>query len=474
MGSMTAKPTPPSAVDSPVEKEQTRTTQTPLPQQQANNLSLQRIDEAAPPIQFATTHYLHSIPREMRLSAEAAMNETAMYLDPLLQKRQYVFEFNPSIVILPENQKTLPEAVYLACYRVSTYHGCFHQVREGRHRNYIGIALLDAQLQILQETTIDPAGKLGRFEDFRLFVLHNELYLTSFDWLRRFWIIAPPTLATVAVIPSLTPSNWTITVEIFSRCSRDEHLRNHAKNLVYFTPPLSSPATLSSVFNESSSSSNITNVIIMEPYPMATKEIISEVSCDDRNESIVMQTIELTRERPSPTFRTTDQDYLEKSPGMRQPVLTEDRGNYCCASLKHQGDVYLLGVSHVKTPYFNRPAPLNPNMNQYFSRFYAMESVPPYNVVAQTGKFCFGHHFDTNHLTNELPVPHYANLTTWRRMTLNNQTYDCPGIHFVSGMTDDAMDPNNKLIIGYGVNDCFARLVVVLKSDVARMLFGSP
>ena len=59
-------------------------------------------------------------------------------------------------------------------------------------------------------------------------------------------------------------------------------------------------------------------------------------------------------------------------------------------------------------------------------------------------------------------------------MTLGNETYNCPRVHFVSGMTDDAMDPGNKLILGYCVNDCFARFVVVLKSDVERMLFGAP
>jgi hypothetical protein len=439
--------------------------------------TLLRLDEAAPPATYAVSHFLRSsIPADMRLPHHRAANEELLYSDPLLQKRRYVFEFNPSIVVLPDSQRGVaPNATYLACYRVSTQHACFHQERNDiRHRNYIGFAVLDASLNILLETTINPSNPLRRFEDFRLFVLRDELYVASFQSLHRFWIFDPPASSEggrrnsgTVVAPTLTPnqtSNLTITIERFRRCSRDPEVSRTAKSLTYFAMPNGS--------------------IVMEPYPMVEKEFISDVACnsDAANASIGKVGIPLPKatKLPAPTFRTTDEAYLTKTPGMRLPALTSDRGSYCCATIEHQGATYLLGVSHLKTRYFNGPAPRNPVANQYFTRFYAMRSQPPYEVVAQSGKFCFGAHWghmnmypvNTNNDRTYVPDP-YLNLTSTRRLELGNESFMCPGIHFVSGMTDDATDPKNRLVIGYGVNDCFARMVVVEKAHVEQMLFGN-
>jgi hypothetical protein len=406
-----------------------------------------RLDEAAPTVKYAKTHFLHSIPLTMRLSIEAALNKTVMYQDPFLQRRRYVFEFNPSIIRLPEHQKTSKEAVYLASYRISTQHACFHQQRnEIRHTNYIGFAVLDAQLQILQETTLNPYEPLQRFEDFRLFVLNDELYVASFTSLHRFWIVPPTEKSGFGPVISLTgksPSNLTVTIERTGRCSRDPSVHRAGKSLVYFTNP--------------------EGKVLMEPFPMKTKEVIPEVSCEYRNESLVTESVHMTLPLPAPSFNTTDQLYFQE-PHLRKPAITGDRGSYCCATIEHGGRSYLLGVSHLKTRYFNTPAPNNPAPNQYFSRFYAMDTLPPYNVVAQSGKFCLGWN------VSEHPVWYYANLTSGRRLKLGNETMNCPGIHFVSGMTD-AVDPT-QLIIGYGVNDCFARFAIVAKAEVAQMLFG--
>lgn len=447
----------------------------PTNRSQPSSLLL-RLDEAAPPARYAVTHFLRSsIPVEMRLPPWRAVDNKLLYADPLLQKRRYVFEFNPSVVVLPMSQRGVaPNATYLACYRVSTQHACFHQERNDiRHKNYIGFAVLDANLNMLLETTINPANPLRRFEDFRLFVLRDELYVASFQSLHRFWIYDPPTSqggrrnGETVVAPTLTPdhkSNLTITIEKFRRCSRDPEISRTAKSLTYFAMPNGS--------------------IVMEPFPMVDKEVIPDELCnnggDAQNTSILKASIPLPKSKlPAPTFRTTDEVFLTKTPGMRLPALTSDRGSYCCATIDHEGASYLLGVSHLKTRYFNGPAPRNPVANQYFTRFYAMRSEPPYEVVAQSGKFCFGAHWGHmkfHPLSDDedrtyVPDP-YRNLTSTRRLELGNESYACPGIHFVSGMTDDATDPKNRLVIGYGVNDCFARMVVVEKADVARMLFG--
>ena len=406
--------------------------------------SILRLDEAAPPIRYATSHFLRSIPSSMRLPIEAGLNETVLYSDPWIQKRRYVFEFNPSIVKLPDHQKTLPSAAYLACYRVSTQHACFHQERNGiRHMNYIGFAVLDSQLQVLQETTVDPTIVFKkRYEDFRLFLLNDDLYVASFFALHRFWIVPPVKQISKAVeLPALKPCNLSVSVEQSRLCSRDRSVRKTGKSLVYFEDK--------------------DGKLLMESYPMQRKEIIPDVSCDNRNASLLLQYVPLNRSLPEPTFNTTDDLYFQQ-PNLRKPGITGDRGSYCCATIERGGRTYWLGISHLKTRSFKMPTPQNPAPNQYFSRFYAMDMTHPYDVVAQSGKFCLGANVSEN-------VWYYANLTSSRRLQLGNETMNCPGIHFVSGLTDSE-DPS-QLIIGYGINDCFARFVVVDKAEVAHMLW---
>ena len=50
------------------------------------------------------------------------------------------------------------------------------------------------------------------------------------------------------------------------------------------------------------------------------------------------------------------------------------------------------------------------------------------------------------------------------------RTFNCPRIHFVTGMVENADDPS-KVIIFYGVNDCVPRMIVVDKAEIIQMLF---
>ena len=55
------------------------------------------------------------------------------------------------------------------------------------------------------------------------------------------------------------------------------------------------------------------------------------------------------------------------------------------------------------------------------------------------------------------------------RMDLFNDTFDCPSIHFVSGISEYIGD-SSKAILSYGVNDCYPRMIVVEKKDIERSL----
>ena len=103
----------------------------------------------------------------------------------------------------------------------------------------------------------------------------------------------------------------------------------------------------------------------------------------------------------------------------------------------------------------------------FFSLFYAFEKQSPYAAVAWSGKFCLS--FASEEESRQNPY------TGWNKKPLDyvgGETLDCPAIHFVSGMSEDAKD-QSKVIIAYGVNDCTPRMVKLDKSEIVRMLFPS-
>ena len=150
-------------------------------------------------------------------------------------------------------------------------------------------------------------------------------------------------------------------------------------------------------------------------------------------------------------------------------LLTSERGSACCAPIQHRGTDYLLGISHSKFKFRNKKTrnslPGNVSANNFFSSFYMMQAEPPYSVVAFSGKFCLGFG-DENEVSTQNP---YARATLDRLLRLGNDSFDCPKIHFVSGMVDTP--DGEHVIIAYGVGDCTPRMVKVRKNDVLRILF---
>jgi hypothetical protein len=133
--------------------------------------------------------------------------------------------------------------------------------------------------------------------------------------------------------------------------------------------------------------------------------------------------------------------------------------------------------------------------NHYLSRLYAFEQEAPFSIVARSGYFCLGfpspneqrqqHRKDVE---DEESNPPLVQVTSWRKLVLakpTNQTatnmsstenslvFDCPRIHFVSGMTMDATN-SSLVIIAYGVNDCLSRFVRVHLDDLKQLLFTGP
>ena len=153
-------------------------------------------------------------------------------------------------------------------------------------------------------------------------------------------------------------------------------------------------------------------------------------------------------------------------------MFVHDRGSTCCVDILHQGQRYLLGISHPKTPYPGKFLPSNVVPNTYFSRFYAFQDQPPYTVVARTGKFCLGYPAkDDNSQQHPLWDLTASNRTHDYLMFGGTHMRTCPRIHFVLGMVDKYND-DDKIVVSYGVGDCLSRFVELDKADIAKLLWN--
>ena len=87
-----------------------------------------RCDEVFPTTLHARTLQLKSVPTENRIPPEAVSNITHYFSRPqnVAPFREYFFDYNPSIIMIPQHQVTMQSAVYLASFRVSNLGYCFH------------------------------------------------------------------------------------------------------------------------------------------------------------------------------------------------------------------------------------------------------------------------------------------------------------------------------------------------------------
>lgn len=435
-----------------------------------------RLDDAAPRVHAAVTHHLQSVAPRSRLNAKALQNLTQHFSKKrnVYPARDYLFEFNPSLVQLPVNQVEPTNrqcngapVVYLASFRVSNMHNCItdHDSllravggnwprRPGQVKDYVGLALLRADLSICAETVIDAKAVTHKLQDVRLYVLQNQIYLGSYHRMTPLWVVPPVHLPPneTMTVPGLWESSLAVTMRTFGSCSKDREVQRKGKNLNYFV--------------------DADNRTMMEVSPKGPKEEIDLHSRCTRAEPeappghfvVSNQTV------PLPSFRTIDELHFARN-GFVEPPITDDRGSACCVPIVVNGRRLLLGIAHSKIKY-NHKAGTDAwrgkqllKANHFFSSFYAMQNQAPYQVVAQSGKFCFG--FGTDRDSTDNPYTE-MNLEILQVM---GETYECPRIHFVSGMVEKA-DDASKLIIAYGVNDCVPRMVVVGKAEIIQMLFS--
>jgi hypothetical protein len=189
----------------------------------------------------------------------------------------------------------------------------------------------------------------------------------------------------------------------------------------------------------------------------------------DREGFLGFEQVELNKAlktEPNATFLTETENHLFKNRAM---LIERDSGSTCCVKINWKADdseeerELFLGFSHRKT--LNHPKRFQ---YSYVSRVYAFEPNPPFEIVARSGFFCLG--FATENEKKVSDNEQVRGAANDYKMKLWKQTYGgCPRIHFVTGITEKYGD-EETVIISYGVNDCYPRMIEVSKEFLMSLL----
>lgn len=169
-----------------------------------------------------------------------------------------------------------------------------------------------------------------------------------------------------------------------------------------------------------------------------------------------------TKYEPDPSYATIE------STAHQSPITDRDSGSACCVPISWSDEdgsrLLLLGFSHRKTR--KRP---KENAYNYVSRVYAFEPMPPFDVVARSGLFCLGFASNTTSETEQTSNEQVAGATSTYKLKIQETQFDCPRIHFITGVAEKIGD-EDTIIVSYGVNDCYPRMMEVKKSFLVSLL----
>lgn len=455
-----------------------------------------RYDSVGPVILNAKTHYLHSIDEKHRIPTsiltDPKQNLTHYFASLNKQNqapKQYLFEYNPSIVPWQSNSSSSNnnhnEAVYLVSYRVATTQGCFpvettlqmiggewESDRIPQKKDYLGLALLREDLSVVDEAIIDFPRPFRKREDFRLFILHHQLFVATYCKLTPMWVYHKDDERTYKETEfdgkpvenwkanNVFPSNLRVRIgSDITQCAKEPSDNKHAKNLNYFV--------------------NKQGETMVELFPLGPHVVRPLFRVLNASAPVPGREDDISNDyMPSPSFYTLEEPLLAQEYNFFEAPFTQDRGGACCIEITDPQQLskkLWLGVSHAKTPHARRNLAGKLKSNQYLSRWYAFEQDDPFKVVAVSGYFCLSSLPGSAAMHAEAikanPLMSHAAATA--QWTLGRITISCPVIHFVTGMTEKVSD-NSKLIIAYGVGDCSSWFVEVTKAQVVELLFDGP
>lgn len=410
--------------------------------------------------------------------------------------------------------EVLPQLpLYIATYRVTEIHNCFNNnhsllVKFGndypdwnkRHRRgrlkseYLGVALLDENLDIITDITVTLFGGIfGKkdYEDYRVFNLRGgsdsangdereQLYLSTFEYIVPIQLsllsnndnnTKPiPPLSDFLEIPPAFPSYVSSSKRSLSSPSFQLWARNYtscaqgnrrAKNLMYFDKSTStSPAKEMRV------------VDFQNPMRVHSVDLDQKCNASLKEQPPYLDALQGKKPPPArPSFDTMDKELFGENFG--NDFLSGERGSGCCTRIqKNQipaittkttpsghnktnnnnnddddDDTLLVAIVHHKTkPKIERAGGVK---YMYLSRFIAFLPGEPYTVVARSGFFCLGNPSEEEMLGDNEEIPfdskefhkYFLKVSPLRmkNVTLPN----CSRIHFVMGMIDKAKTNRN-------------------------------
>lgn len=420
-----------------------------------------RHDAAAPAEVTSQSHLLTSIPEQYRLPRAAIQDLTKFFNefkeDARFPARIYLFAYNPSMVRLPETVARATGATYASSYRVTAFQYCFRHkyskyvfnIKDSYPsdapplQGLVAIALLRDDLSIIHEMVVDVSSIFPKFEDARLFLLQGQLYMSSFEYIVPFWLSTDGGEVVLRDYWNPGKNDFVLSFQKEVSCCRAPTCKG-GKNFNYFE-------ALGKTYVETNPMSPriVEQVNLQEPCSQVST---TEPTVYESNDAL-----------PPATFQAVDTVLFAAAgylPTRKSPI-SQERGTACCISIPNgRGGTWLVGISHSKSRRVEELARVVTG-RQYFSRWYAFESVAPFQLQAVSGRFCLG--FPSNADEKE----NYFNVVARQQHFRMGDELECPKISFATGLTDMG---DGKVAISYGINDCTGRMMVVNKSGIAKML----
>jgi len=468
---------------------------------------------------YGVVHQLPSVPKRRRMTLDQVHNMTYFLEVRELPNvdDQPLYVYNP--MLLPLNKNFLDEAIindltlgeqdspiaYVAAFRLSNFANC-HGPGRGVpkiFRNYLGLALLDKDLNFVKDPThgnyldvmIDVNQDIFEVDWTPSVLPKNRTKRVVKPWMQDCQLIAARihySQKRNQLILLCNEYAWPVLLQregaptrkapiddgkhdeskIFfkNKYGRGLHLTGmrmpnelmyKGKNMHYFT---AGPGDFGPGFLEVWAAGPHTVLPVnFEHYPFV-------------NSHFPPNPLEAPEPEPKSSYTTID----EKRPGDDSDILKDrDSGSACCVPIqwdegKGGKRKLLLGVSHTKT---SRSKAIKSRMYNYVSRVYAFDPTPPFNIVARSGYFCLG--FGLNNITGVDNLPHAEaeqsdNEQVWGatnnyKLHIRQDHFECPRIHFISGITEKIDDPD-AVVISYGINDCYPRMLELRKEFLVQLL----
>jgi len=383
---------------------------------------------------FVPTNAIHNLTYflEARIRPNEEDRPLYIYNPMVLPLNNKVLNYNIlsdlSLGFGEEEDTSVNRAAYIAVFRISNFGNC-HGPGKGvpeTYRNYLGLALLDVDLNIIQ----DPTS--GEYIDV-VIDLNEALFDVKWSpWIGRggrtpkkvkqymqdCQLVAAPSNEKKKKADQLILicNEYAMRVRL-QRAFENSTTTTEKKNtdeIIHFKNTYGSGLQLTALkrpnviimkgknlhyfqqLNHSNDAQEIMGPGYLEVWPGGPHEVLpmnfenypfAKMEPNSKPEDNPVQPIQATQlEEPAPTF-TIDSKGLTK-PG---PLITRDSGSACCVSIRWKDNSnnerhLLLGFSHRKTKKtVRKEAQYN-----YVSRVYAFEPTPPFNIVARSGFFCLG------------------------------------------------------------------------------------